>query len=125
VGIKIRFADFRTVTRVRTLSSWVDSTAAVFEAAADLYRALRLDQPRIRLVGVKCESLRPAADAPEQLMLDTAAVELPVDIARPGVDRAADAAKTRFGGDAVRPATLLARARSTPQESSRTDHNSA
>ena len=83
VGIKIRFADFRTITRVRTLSSWTDSTAVVYDAAADLYRGLRLDQPRIRLVGVKCENLRSAAEAPEQLMLDTSAVQPPVDAARP------------------------------------------
>jgi DNA polymerase-4 len=125
VGIKIRFADFRTITRVRTLSSWTDSTAVVYDAAADLYRGLRLDQPRIRLVGVKCENLRSAAEAPEQLMLDTSAVQPPVDAARLGVDQAADTAKTRFGSDAVRPATLLTRARFTPQDSSTSDHNSA
>ena len=33
VGIKIRFADFRTVTRVRTLAGWVESTSAVYDAA--------------------------------------------------------------------------------------------
>jgi DNA polymerase-4 len=109
VGIKIRFADFRTITRVRTLSSWTDSSAVVYDAAADLYRSLRLDQPRIRLVGVKCENLRSGSEAPEQLMLDTSAVEPPVDGSRPRVDRAADTAKSRFGSDAVRPATLLTR----------------
>jgi DNA polymerase-4 len=125
VGIKIRFADFRTITRVRTLSCWTDSTAVVYDAVADLYRGLRLDQPRIRLVGVKCENLRSAAEAPEQLMLDTSAVQPPFDAARPGVDQAADTAKTRFGSNAVRPATLLTRARFTPQDSSTSDHNSA
>ena len=125
VGIKIRFADFRTITRVRTLSSWTDSSAVVYDAAADLYRSLRLDQPRIRLVGVKCENLRSGSEAPEQLMLDTSAVEPPVDGSRPRVDRAADTAKSRFGSDAVRPATLLTQARLTPQDSSTSDHNSA
>jgi DNA polymerase-4 len=107
VGIKIRFADFRTVTRVRTLSAWVDSTTAIYDAAADLFRGLLLDRPRIRLVGVKCENLRPVADAPEQLTLDAFAGEPRMGVTRNGVDRAADAAKTRFGSDAVRPATLL------------------
>jgi len=125
VGIKIRFADFRTITRVRTLSSWTDSSAVVYDAAADLYRSLRLDQPRIRLVGVKCENLRSGSEAPEQLMLDTSAVEPPVDGSRPRVDRAADTAKSRFGSDAVGPATLLTPARLTPQDSSTSDHNSA
>ena len=71
VGIKIRFADFRTITRVRTLPAWTDDTAAIFRTATELYAALGLDQPRIRLVGVKCENFRAAGDAPEQLTLDT------------------------------------------------------
>ena len=125
VGIKIRFADFRTITRVRTLSSWTDSTATVYHAAADLYQGLRLDQPRIRLVGVKCENLRSASEAPEQLMLDTSPVQPSVDAARPAVDRAADTAKTRFGSEALKPATLLAQAQLRLQDPSMSDHNSA
>jgi DNA polymerase-4 len=124
VGIKIRFADFRTVTRVRTLPGWVDSTAAVYDAAAELYRGLRLDQPRIRLVGVKCENLRAAADAPEQLTLNTGVAPPQVEVARPNVDRAADAARTRFGGDAIRPATLLGPEPAAPRLMLTADHNS-
>ncbi|MDT4930714.1 MAG: polymerase, partial [Pseudonocardiales bacterium] len=60
IGIKIRYADFRTVTRVRTLPSWTDSTGELYETAVDLYRGLGLDRPRIRLVGVKAENLREA-----------------------------------------------------------------
>jgi DNA polymerase IV len=123
VGIKIRFADFRTVTRVRTLPGWVDSTAAVYDAAAELYRGLGLDQPRIRLVGVKCENLRPAADAPEQLMLDTGA-ESPDEVGRPDLDRAADLAKTRFGRETIKPATLLGQAPARRGQMSVSDHNS-
>jgi DNA polymerase-4 len=74
VGIKIRFADFRTVTRVRTLAGWTSSTAEIFDTAIDLYRGLDLDKPRIRLVGVKCEGLRAAGALPEQLALDLGGV---------------------------------------------------
>src|SRR4051794_37110342 len=52
IGIKIRYADFRTVTRVRTLPGWTASTGEIYETAVALYRSLELDQPRIRLVGV-------------------------------------------------------------------------
>ncbi|MCW2522240.1 MAG: polymerase, partial [Frankiales bacterium] len=69
VGIKIRFADFTTLTRVRTLAEPTDSNAAIYAATLQLYRALDLDQPRIRLVGVKAENLR-AADEPTQLAFD-------------------------------------------------------
>jgi DNA polymerase-4 len=101
VGIKIRFADFRTVTRVRTVADWVDSTATLYRIALDLYRGLGLDRPRIRLVGVKAEHFADVADTPRQLTLD--------DVASPAgaVDRVADAAQARYGEAALRPATLL------------------
>jgi DNA polymerase-4 len=106
VGIKIRFADFRTVTRVRTLPSWTDSTREIFETAAELYAGLGLDRPRIRLVGVKCEGLRAADTVAEQLALDLgrAAPDTP---ARTTADHAVDAARARFGAAAVRPGSLL------------------
>lgn len=110
VGIKIRYADFRTVTRVRTLTSWTNSPGEIYETAADLYRGLGLDRPRIRLVGVKCENLREAGAIPEQLTLDLAAGG---DAGAPSTDRtradrAIDAARARFGPAALRPGTLLA-----------------
>jgi DNA polymerase-4 len=103
VGIKIRFADFRTVTRVRTVPDWVDSTAALHEIALDLYRGLHLDRPRIRLVGVKAEQFSDAADTPRQLSLD--------DVEPPDgpVDEVTDATRARFGSAALRPATLIQR----------------
>jgi DNA polymerase-4 len=70
IGIKIRFADFTNVTRVRTLDAGTDSTAAIHAAARALYRSLELDQPLVRLVGVKAENLLPAKSTPEQLALD-------------------------------------------------------
>jgi DNA polymerase IV len=103
VGIKIRFADFRTVTRVRTVADWVDSTATLHEIALDLYRSLNLDRPRIRLVGVKAEQFREAAETPRQLTLDEVAPGDAVD----DVTDAADAARARYGPSAIRPATLI------------------
>jgi DNA polymerase-4 len=105
VGVKIRFADFRTVTRVRTLPDPVASDAELFAVATDLYRGLGLDRPRIRLAGVKAENLLDAATAPEQLVL-----ELDADTRRPppqALTRAADEVRERFGVAAVRPASLL------------------
>ncbi|MDT4903012.1 MAG: polymerase [Pseudonocardiales bacterium] len=107
IGIKIRYADFRTVTRVRTLPSWTDSTAALYETAVDLYRGLGLDRPRIRLVGVKAENLREAGSIPEQLTLDMSPKAEPAP-GRKRADQAIDAARARFGAAAVRPGSLLA-----------------
>jgi DNA polymerase-4 len=108
VGIKIRFADFRTVTRVRTMGDWVESTGDVYDAAVELYRGLSLDRPRIRLVGVKVEGLRGADEVARQLSFDDAARG---DLAGvPDTTRAAravDAARARFGPAAVGRGTLL------------------
>lgn len=115
VGIKIRFADFTTLTRVRTLAEPTDSGAAIYAASLDLYRGLALDQPRVRLVGVKAENLRPAGEA-TQLAFDLSGPSgtPPSEAARDGRDEAAnraiDALNARFGDSAVRPASLL-----TPQ----------
>jgi DNA polymerase-4 len=103
IGIKIRFADVSTITRVRTLPAWTDSTEAIRETADELYRGVGLDRPRIRLVGVKAENFRAAAAAPEQLTLDS-----PSGSARGRTDKAdsvievVDAARERFGANALR-----------------------
>jgi DNA polymerase-4 len=106
IGIKIRYADFTTITRVRTLAEPTDAASVVYAEALALYRALRLDQPRIRLVGVKAENLRPAGEA-TQLALDLTGNDRR---SLPGPDRAIDALVARFGEDVVRPASLLRRA---------------
>jgi DNA polymerase-4 len=103
VGIKIRFADFRTVTRVRTLPTWTDSSTLIYETACDLYRSLDLDRPRIRLVGVKAEGFRDAGDVPEQLTLDA----LMTAPDRTASERAIDAARAKFGTGAIGYGSLM------------------
>jgi DNA polymerase-4 len=103
IGIKIRFADFTTVTRVHTLAEPTDAAAVVYAETVKLYRSLRLDQPRIRLVGVKAENLRPAGEA-VQLALDLFSDRQP---ANAPTDRVVDALAARFGKSVVGPASLL------------------
>jgi DNA polymerase-4 len=107
VGIKIRFADFTTVTRVRTLDAWTDATTTIYEVAAGLYDALELDRPRVRLVGVKAENLRQPGEITQQLSFDDLA-----PAAAPSADAVVDAARHRFGDDVLGYATLLHAARS-------------
>jgi DNA polymerase-4 len=103
IGLKVRFADFKTLTRVRTLPSWTDSTAAIYDTASDLYRVLGLDRPRIRLVGIKAENFRNAGAVPEQLTL-----EQPSSLRERGEsERVIDAARVRFGVGSVGYASLL------------------
>jgi DNA polymerase IV len=101
VTLRVRFADFTTITRSRTLSEATDVTQQVYRTAADLFAALGLQRARVRLVGVRVEGLVPRATVHHQMMLGER---------RHGwsdADRAVDRAATRFGKAAVRPATLL------------------
>jgi DNA polymerase-4 len=111
VGIKIRFADFTTVTRARTLHAPTDATGTVFDTAADLYDLLRLDRPRIRLVGVKAEGLLEAARTGHQLTFDdleaSGSPTCGPATAAGSPDAAIDAARRRFGSSAVGFASLL------------------
>lgn len=101
VSIKLRFANFRTITRSRTLHEHTDVAREIYTTACSLYEALRLDRARVRLVGVRLENLSEAARTPHQLMLD----EPPSSWRE--AERAVDRATRRFGQGAVRPAALV------------------
>src|SRR5580700_3168257 len=111
VVVKLRKADFRTITRSRTLAEPTNVTQTIYETACALYAASGLSgQARLRLVGVRVSGLVPAAAAVTQLALDE----------RPAAWREAETALDRitgrFGTDAVRPATLVEPRRSGPAE---------
>jgi len=101
VTLKVRFADFTTITRSRTLRDPTDIAVEIHATAAELFSLLGLQRARIRLVGVRVEGLRPAASAPRQLMLGARTHGWHE------AERAVDVAQHRFGTAAVRPATLL------------------
>jgi DNA polymerase IV len=68
VGIKVRFADFSTVTRARTLPSPVNELEPVWRVALDLLR--RLDPtPPVRLIGVRVAGLDEEVAPADQLSL--------------------------------------------------------
>nr|MDT0664482.1 hypothetical protein [Micromonospora sp. DSM 115978] len=101
IGVKIRYADFTTVTRSKTLSEPTDVTQMIYVTARSLARAVVGDGRAVRLVGVRAERLRPAGDAAHQLRFDE-----PVS-GWSDLDRAVDDASRRFGPGALRPAALL------------------
>jgi len=104
VVLKVRFADFTTITRSRTLDAPTDVGQVVYDTAVDLYAALRLQRARIRLVGVRLEGLVDLEGTAEQLLLDDGLSASPVD--RRAAEVAADRLRERFGHDVVRPARL-------------------
>ena len=101
VSIKVRFADFTTITRAKTLREPTDVARVVYETARGLYEALGLQRARIRLVGVRVEGLSDTDETPRQLALGGGGEEWRA------AEQAADRAAARFGAGAVRPATLV------------------
>ncbi|MFC6020404.1 DNA polymerase IV [Plantactinospora solaniradicis] len=102
ISIKVRFADFRTVSRSRTLGGPTDVAREVFDTAWALFDALGPGD-RIRLVGVRVEGLSDADRTPQQLTLGAP------EHGWRDAEAAVDAAAARFGRSMVRPASLLGR----------------
>jgi len=102
VVLKIRFADFTTITRSRTLDQPVDVAQEIFGAARELLAALALQRARVRLVGVRVEKLSDAQRTPQQMVLEGGPRWREAEQA---MDKAAD----RYGRDSVRPARLVRR----------------
>jgi DNA polymerase-4 len=101
VTITVRFADFTTITRSRTLPEATDVTQEIYRTATSLYDALGLQRARLRLVGVRAEGLVPRQTVQRQLVLGER------EHGWSDADRAVDRATRRFGAAAVRPASLL------------------
>jgi len=102
VVVKLRLANFTTITRSRTLPEPTDVARKIYATACDLYAAAGLDsRARLRLVGVRAAGLIPVARSATQLALG----EQPTSWrdAEQAVDRIAG----RFGPDSVRPAVLV------------------
>ncbi|KQV73445.1 DNA polymerase IV [Nocardioides sp. Root122] len=101
VTLKVRFADFTTITRSRTLPEATDVTVEIHRAVTRLYDALGLQRARLRLVGVRVEGLVARASVQRQLVLGEP------EHGWAEADRAVDLATRRFGSAAVRPASLV------------------
>ena len=101
VSIKVRFADFTTISRSRSLRDATDVSRDIAALARELYDALGLQRARVRLVGVRVEQLSEASSTPVQVALDEP------EHGWREADRAVDRASARFGAGSVRPASLL------------------
>ena len=102
VVVKLRRADFTTITRSRTLPEPTDVAQRIYATACSLYEGAGLSPgTRLRLVGVRVSGLVPAAEAATQLALG----ERPESWR--DAERALDRITSRFGSGAVRPATLV------------------
>jgi DNA polymerase-4 len=100
VVLKIRLANFTTLTRSRTLPRPTDVATEINAVAAGLYRALPGARRRIRLLGVQATGLASAGAEQLGMLAGTRWGDL---------ERTVDHIERRFGPDATVPAALLGR----------------
>jgi DNA polymerase-4 len=105
VTLKLRRADYSTLTRSLTLEAPTDTAHDVYTAARRLLAGIPVPDAGVRLVGVRAERLVDAAGVPVQAALD--------ERHGPGrreAERAVDRVRARYGLAAVGPASLVPRA---------------
>jgi DNA polymerase IV len=105
VTLKLRFADFSTITRAHTDDPTQDGLA-IFSRVQLLFDRVRLRQA-VRLIGLSVSGLGPAGEGQLSLLA-------PDTVRRERLARAVDRLVARFGDEAVRPASLMPKRR-TPQ----------
>lgn len=99
ISIKLRFADFTTITRSRTLAEPSDVSRRIYEAARELYDQANTSARPVRLIGVRAEQLVGDGSSALGLWDD--------DEDWREAEQTIDAITERFGAGAVRPAALL------------------
>jgi DNA polymerase-4 len=101
VALKLRYADFSTVTRSRTVHTPLDSAQLIYAVAIQLLESLGSRPLMVRLVGVRAEQLEAAAQTSLQLSLDRR------DDNWRAAEQALDKVAEKFGSKSVLPARLL------------------
>jgi len=100
ISIKVRFADFKTISRSKTLDLPTTGTQEIFEVAKALYLGLNLDRVLVRLVGVSLDSLVENDDVTQMVLGERTS-------SWQQADRAIDRVKAKFGRSSLRPARLV------------------
>jgi DNA polymerase-4 len=98
VTLKVRFADFETMTRSHTAAGPVDGSRQLFRMSVDLLGSLGAIRP-VRLLGLSATSLE-LADLPTQLDIET-------DLHWESVEDAIADVRVKFGESSVGPARLI------------------
>ncbi|MCL6581007.1 MAG: DNA polymerase IV [Firmicutes bacterium] len=109
VTVKVRWADFATVTRSHSLAEPTDLGEEVYREAREAFRAVWRAGRRVRLIGVTVSNLGPAESRDPGLF--------PGDDKRRRVSGAVDRIKDRFGEQALTRARLIRDGSANPETS--------
>ncbi|WP_053388188.1 DNA polymerase IV [Leucobacter japonicus] len=99
ISIKVRWGNFDTITRSRTLGEATHATQRIFQTAKELFEGVDRGGRAVRLIGVRAEQLVAAGSDLAALWSD--------DDGWRAVDHAVDEVRGRFGTDGVTSASLL------------------
>ena len=98
VTVKIKYADFRQITRQTTLAHRISSTETIYDTACAILDGVELAD-RVRLIGVGVSGFEEGG--PSQLSLMPEPKPQSEEKRRGRLDRAVDALRERYGRDAV------------------------
>lgn len=97
ITLKLRYGDFKTITRSRSFAESTDCTAALWKAAAEVFETWRSRAFRpLRLIGFAATGLKP--DQGRQLTLFAE----PEDVRQARLDRTIDEIREKYGFDTIR-----------------------
>ncbi|MBU3994959.1 MAG: DNA polymerase IV [Actinobacteria bacterium] len=99
IAIKVRWGNFETISRSRTLAEATNSSQRIYRTARELYASVGSDGRAVRLIGVRAEQLIPEGQESEALWSE--------DEEWRAVDQAVDDVRIRFGSVGLTPARLL------------------
>ena len=99
VALKVRWSNFETVTRSRTLTQATNTTQRIYRTALDLFAGLGAAGRPVRLIGVRAEQLVPTGSDAFALWSE--------DEPWQAVDQTVDQVRSRFGATGLTPARLL------------------
>ena len=100
ISIKVRFTDFKTISRSKTVDLPITGTQEIFEVVKNLYLALNLENVLIRLVGVSLDSLVEDEEINQMVLGQRSS-------GWQQADKAVDRIKNKFGSASLRPARLV------------------
>jgi DNA polymerase-4 len=101
VSIKLRYSDFQTISRSRTIPA-TDDDVTIFQTARGLFHKAFSRRVRIRLLGVKLSKLT-ARDPQSSLFTPME------EIKRARLQQSADGVREKYGGQAIRLGASLGR----------------
>ena len=100
ISIKVRFTDFKTISRSKTVDLPITGTQEIFEVVKNLYLGLNLENVLIRLIGVSLDSLVEDEEINQMVLGQRTS-------GWQQADKAVDRIKNKFGSASLRPARLV------------------